>query len=87
MPPSESADQALAFAIRSLREDRGYTQEDIAYAAELTSGTYGHIERGKTNPTWTTITKIARALDITLAELAATAEAVAQGGEMGGGYE
>ncbi len=63
MPPSESADQSLAFTIRRLREERGFTQEDIAYAASLTSGTYGHIERGKTNPTWTTIKKIAQALE------------------------
>jgi transcriptional regulator with XRE-family HTH domain len=75
MPPSESADQSLAYTIRRLREERGFTQEDIAYAANLTSGTYGHIERGKTNPTWTTIKKIAQALDISLADLAEAAEA------------
>jgi transcriptional regulator with XRE-family HTH domain len=80
MPPSESADQALAFTIRRLREERGFTQEDIAYSANLTSGTYGHIERGRTNPTWTTIKKIATALDITLTELAASAEAAAEPG-------
>lgn len=75
MPPSESADQSLAYTIRRLREERGFTQEDIAYAANLTSGTYGHIERGKTNPTWTTIKKIAQALEISLTDLAEAAEA------------
>ncbi len=74
MPPSGSADQVLAAALRLRREARGFTQEAVAHAAEVTVGTFGQIERGRVNPTWMTVKRIARALDISLAELATLTE-------------
>lgn len=74
MPPSESADLALAAAIRQRREAQESSQETIAQDAGITVGTIGLIERGMTNPTWTTVKRIAAALDITISELAANAE-------------
>jgi transcriptional regulator with XRE-family HTH domain len=74
MPPVDAPDPKLAGAIRALRNDRGRTQEEVAYAAGLTSSSYSRIERGLTNPAWTTVQKIATALGITPAELAAAAE-------------
>jgi transcriptional regulator with XRE-family HTH domain len=35
---------------------------------------YARIERGEANPTWTTVTHIARALDVSLAEFAQAVE-------------
>jgi hypothetical protein len=35
----------------------------------LTVSAYARIERGEANPTWTTVTQIARALDVPLARL------------------
>src|ERR1700689_5430985 len=74
MPPSGSADQVLAAALRLRREARGITQEAVAHAAKVTVGTFGQIERGRVNPTWMTVKRIAKALDISLAELATLTE-------------
>jgi DNA-binding XRE family transcriptional regulator len=76
MPPSQTVDLALAFAIRSQRQVRDSTQEEAAHAAGVTVGTYGQIERGRVNPTWTTVKSIAQALDVKVSELAAHAEEV-----------
>ncbi len=62
-------DPALASALRRLRHDSGATQEDIAQQAGITVAAFSRIERGQANPRWTTITRIAGALKITLAEL------------------
>jgi transcriptional regulator with XRE-family HTH domain len=74
MPPLERPDLKLAGAIRALRAERGRTQEDVAYAAGLTSSSYSRIERGVTNPAWTTVQRIAGALEITVVELAQAVE-------------
>jgi DNA-binding XRE family transcriptional regulator len=73
MPPSR-VDEALAAAIHRQRQTHDLTQEEAAHAADVTVGTYGGIERGRINPTWTTFKSIARGLGITTAELAALAE-------------
>lgn len=74
MPPSGSADQVLAAALRLRREAQGATQEAVAQAAGVTVGTIGQIERGRINPTWMTVKQLAKALDISLAELAMLTE-------------
>jgi len=65
---------ALGTAIRQLRETRGGSQEDLAHEAGVTTGTLSAIERGRSNPTWGTVKGIARALDVSLSELAKRAE-------------
>jgi len=62
-------DAALAQALLELRKQRGHTQEDLAHAAGLTVTAYARIERGSANPTWTTVRRIADALDVTLGDL------------------
>ncbi len=74
MPTQDSTDQALACALRRLRQDSGSTQEDLAYNAGITVATLARIERGNTNPRWTTVRRIASALKISLAELVVTVE-------------
>jgi transcriptional regulator with XRE-family HTH domain len=61
---------ALGEAIRQLRNKRGLSQEDLAHAAGVTTGTISAIERGNSNPTWGTVKSIARALDVSMPELA-----------------
>lgn len=61
---------ALGEAIRQLRNKRGLSQEDLAHAAGVTTGTVSTIERGNSNPTWGTVKSIARALDVSMPELA-----------------
>jgi transcriptional regulator with XRE-family HTH domain len=74
MPRQDSADQALACALRRLRRDSGSTQEDLAYNAGITVGALARIELGHSNPGWTTVKRITSALKISLAELVAAVE-------------
>ena len=74
MAPSTSADPMLAAAVRRIREERGETQEDVAYNTALTVGAFGKIERAAVNPTWTTVRAIAEAFELSLAELGRAVE-------------
>ena len=65
---------ALGEAIRQLRTKRGISQEDLAHLAGVTTGTLSVIERGRSNPAWGTVKAIARALDVSMPELAKLAE-------------
>lgn len=65
LPPDPSLGQAL----KSLREERGLTQEAISHEAGVTIGAYGRIERGEVSPTWSTVRVIAKALGISMREL------------------
>jgi transcriptional regulator with XRE-family HTH domain len=67
-------DPGLASTLRRLRRDSGASQEHLACQAGITIAALARIERGQTNPRWTTIGRIAGALDISLAELAAAVE-------------
>jgi transcriptional regulator with XRE-family HTH domain len=69
VPPRSGADPSLAAALRSLREERGYTQERLAHDAGITVAGYRKIERAQVNPTWTTVTRLANALGLSHAEL------------------
>jgi transcriptional regulator with XRE-family HTH domain len=74
MPPVDPPDQKLAAAIRALRDAQGTTQEDVAYAAGMTTSSYSRIERGLTNPAWTTICRIADGLGIPVLDLVVAVE-------------
>lgn len=74
MARTNNPQPALGNAIRQLREKRGVSQEDLAHASDITTGTLSVIERGRSNPTWGTVKSVAQALDVSLAELAALAE-------------
>ncbi len=71
--PSGS-DAALVQVIRDLRGQRGLSQEAVARAADLTLSSYARVERGLANPTWRTVSQIADALGVTLAELGAAVD-------------
>lgn len=69
----------LAKAVRQLRSKRRLTQEDLAHAAGLRTGAINAIESGNTNPSWATVKAIARALDVSLGELASLSEKLERG--------
>lgn len=70
MPPKKSAAvAAVGQAIRSLREERGQSQEGFAAAAGLDRSYYGAIERGEFNVTIDTLAKIAAALDLSASKI------------------
>jgi transcriptional regulator with XRE-family HTH domain len=62
-------EQALAVIVRHARLRRGETQEGVARRAGLTVAAYARIERGTSDPKWTTVRAIAEALEISLARL------------------
>jgi transcriptional regulator with XRE-family HTH domain len=50
------------------------TQEDLAEAAGITVRTLSQLETGNGNPTWATVGDIARALGVSLTEVAKHSE-------------
>lgn len=67
----------LARAIRQLRQERGYTQEDLAHASGITVTTLVRIEGAKANPTWATVVKLASALGVSVGRIADLADQLA----------
>jgi transcriptional regulator with XRE-family HTH domain len=55
--------------IRRLREERGLSQEELGFRAEMDFGYLGKIERGKRNPSVLKLVKIADALEVELPSL------------------
>ena len=55
--------------VRRLRTDRGWTQEDLADAAGLTTTYVGQVERGDKVPSLTVVLKLARGLSVAPADL------------------
>jgi transcriptional regulator with XRE-family HTH domain len=74
MAPSDRPQPALGRAIRRLREEKGLTQEAVAHDAGITTATLGVIERGLSNPTWATVKATAKALGISMIEIARETE-------------
>jgi transcriptional regulator with XRE-family HTH domain len=56
-------------AVRRVRAGRGWTQEQLAEAAGLTTTYVGQVERGAKVPSLTVILKLARGLSIPPGEL------------------
>jgi transcriptional regulator with XRE-family HTH domain len=75
MPSKKSAaNRKLARAIRSRREQRGYTQESAARHIGIDRSYYGAIERGEFNVTLDTLVKIGDGLGASVAELCGRAD-------------
>ena len=74
MATSTQADPALAAALRRLRGEHGLTQEDLAFKANITVSALSRIERGASNPVWTSIHTLLTALDTDLHGLATVIE-------------
>ena len=56
-------------AIRALREERGYSQEELAERADLHRNYVGGVERGERNVGLENIVKLARALSVRTKDL------------------
>ena len=56
----------LGARIRYLRQQKGFSIEDLALEAEINRNYLGDLERGVRNPTLIILNKIAKALDIDL---------------------
>lgn len=69
-----SVEEKFGLTVRRLREERGFTQEKLAYKIGISRNYVGNIERAETNVTLSVIQDIAKALRITMAELIAELE-------------
>lgn len=63
MPPA-SIKLLFGRALRALREERGYSQEELAERAGLHRNYVGGIERGERNVALENISKLAKALSV-----------------------
>lgn len=61
--------RSLGARVRQCREDRQWTQEELAERAELDRSYIAGIEAGLRNPSMKAMVRIARGLDLTLSEL------------------
>jgi transcriptional regulator with XRE-family HTH domain len=84
--PKQDPQPGLALAVRELRTARGLSQEELANRSGVHLTWIGHIESGKTNPSWATTKRVARGLGIphgTLAELGEVKDGELAGGRAG----
>jgi transcriptional regulator with XRE-family HTH domain len=59
----------IGFKIKSIRESKGISQQKLAADCNFEKSNMSRIEAGNTNPTIYTLYKIAKALDVPLAEI------------------
>lgn len=60
---------AVGKHIRSLREEKGFSQEGFAAHANIERAYYGGVERGERNVAVLNLIKISRALEVNLSDL------------------
>ena len=68
-PESAAQLQQLGERVRQLREQRGWSQESFAHEGGLGRSFAGAIERGEKDVRLSTLTKLARALGVSLSQL------------------
>ena len=71
--PSAYVD-SFGAAVRELRRQRGLSQEDLGFEADLDRTYISGIERGVRNPTLTSIWRLAKALEVAPSRLLKAAE-------------
>lgn len=69
MPDYRKSQRTLGKRIRDARKEKGWTQEDLAYEAEIDRSYIGGVERGERNVTFSILCRIARALGRDVASL------------------
>lgn len=67
--PKASIKSLFGIALRALREERGYSQEELAERAGLHRNYVGSVERGERNVALENIVKLAGALSIRTRDL------------------
>ena len=73
---------SLGQEVRRLREAKGWKQVKLAVEADIAVSGISQIENGKRNPNSETLVKIARALEVDIADLFPKAEAPLWSGEV-----
>jgi putative transcriptional regulator len=76
--PAQPDQLALGEAVRALREERGLSQAQLAETTGFIQAWISHVERGRRNPSWSNVVRLATGLDVAVSELARRAEARAR---------
>jgi transcriptional regulator with XRE-family HTH domain len=80
MPASPTFQHALGQAVKHRREQLGLTQEQIDNDTDLHQRWISNVENGWRNPSYSSLRRLAAALNLTASELIARAERIeAQG--------
>lgn len=69
---------SFGITLRQLRETQGWSQEVLAEHADLNRSYVGDLERGQAIPSLLTLKKLSMALGISLSDLLAYTERIAQ---------
>jgi transcriptional regulator with XRE-family HTH domain len=77
MPARSPYAAALGRAVQAIRAEHGISQMQLSNSTGLMQSWISHIEHGRRNPTWSNIVRLATGLGVSVAELAARAEACA----------
>jgi len=72
--PRSPEHASLGEAVRTLRVEAGMSQEELADAAGTDLTQVGGVERGVRNPSYTTLLRLARALDTSVGRLTSLAD-------------
>lgn len=69
MANAKAYSQEVGLKLRHFRNERGMSQEQVAFSSGLNTNSVGMIERGVKSPTIVTLKRICDSLGISLAEL------------------
>lgn len=72
MPAPDAA--ALGRAIQAIRTEHGLSQMQLAEATGFMQSWISQVERGRRNPSWNNVARLAEGLGVSVSELAARAE-------------
>lgn len=61
--------EKLAKRIKELRKKNGFTQDELAFRANIERSTLGNIETAQNDITLTKVNQIAKAFDLTISDL------------------
>lgn len=59
----------LGSSIKKVREAKGMSQKEVALACRIDNSNYSKIENNKTDPAFSSVVKIAKALGVSVADL------------------
>lgn len=72
--PPRDVGERFGLAVRRLREASGWSQEQLAFRADLNRSYLGEIERATVMPSLATAAKLAQALEVPLSQLISRCE-------------
>jgi XRE family transcriptional regulator, regulator of sulfur utilization len=79
MSAVEPDQPALGAAMKAIREDKGISQVQLAADTGFMQSWISETERGRRNPSWSNVVRLARGLGVSVGELVARAEALVDG--------